>query len=97
MEHTLSTQKRGLGRGLSALIPAAAESTTQTPKDSSPKEIAVDRITASPFQPRRSFDEAKIEELAASIRNQGIIQPLVVRPMGDGFELIAGERRCALV
>jgi ParB family chromosome partitioning protein len=53
----------------------------------------VDRITPSPFQPRRSFDEAKIEELAASIRNQGIIQPLVVRPKGDGFELIAGERR----
>ncbi len=93
MEHTLSTQKRGLGRGLSALIPTAAEPPTQTPKDSSPKEIAVDRITASPFQPRRCFDEAKIEELAVSIRNQGIIQPLVVRPMGDGFELIAGERR----
>jgi ParB family chromosome partitioning protein len=93
VEHTLSTQKRGLGRGLSALIPTAAEPPTQTPKDSSPKEIAVDRITASPFQPRRCFDEAKIEELAVSIRNQGIIQPLVVRPMGDGFELIAGERR----
>ena len=93
MENTLSTQKRGLGRGLSALIPTAADSATQTPQGNSPKEIAVDRITASPFQPRRMFDEVKIEELAASIRNQGIIQPLVVRPMGDGFELIAGERR----
>lgn len=93
MENTLSTQKRGLGRGLSALIPTVAEPITQAPQDSSPKEIAVDRITASPFQPRRTFDEAKIEELAASIRSQGIIQPLVVRPQGDGFELIAGERR----
>ncbi|MBM2802956.1 MAG: ParB/RepB/Spo0J family partition protein [Deltaproteobacteria bacterium] len=93
MENTLSTQKRGLGRGLGALIPTAAEPLTQTPQDSFPKEIAVDRITPSPFQPRRIFDEAKIEELAASIRNQGIIQPLVVRPQGDGFELIAGERR----
>lgn len=93
MENTLSTQKRGLGRGLSALIPTAAEPIVPTPQDSSPKEIAVDRITASPFQPRRSFDEAKIEELAVSIRNQGIIQPLVVRPMGDGYQLIAGERR----
>ena len=93
MENTLSTQKRGLGRGLSALIPTAAEPRTQTPQDSRSKEIAVERITPSPFQPRRTFDEAKIEELAASIRNQGIIQPLVVRPQGDGFELIAGERR----
>jgi len=93
VENVLSTQKRGLGRGLSALIPAAAEPLTQTPQESAAKEIAVERITASPFQPRRSFDEAKIEELAASIRNQGIIQPLVVRPHGDGFELIAGERR----
>jgi ParB family chromosome partitioning protein len=93
VENTLSTHKKGLGRGLSALISAAAEPITQTPQDSSQKEIAVDRITASRFQPRRAFDEIKIEELAASIRNQGIIQPLVVRPMGDGFELIAGERR----
>ncbi len=93
MEYTLSTQKRGLGRGLSALIPTVPQPIAQTPQDSSPKEIAIDRITASPFQPRRTFDEVKIEELAASIRNQGIIQPLVVRPMGDGFELIAGERR----
>ncbi len=93
MENTPSTQKKGLGRGLGALIPTAAEPLAQTPQDSSSKQIAVDRITASPFQPRRAFDEVKIEELTASIRNQGIIQPLVVRPMGDGFELIAGERR----
>jgi len=81
-----------LGRGLSALIPTAAESHTQASQDST-RDVAVDRITPSPFQPRRSFDEAKLEELAASIRYQGIIQPLVVRPQGEGFELIAGERR----
>jgi ParB family chromosome partitioning protein len=82
-------QKKGLGRGLSALIPAAPE-----PKQENANlEIDVERITPSPFQPRRSFDEAKIEELASSIRNQGIIQPLVVRPKADQFELIAGERR----
>lgn len=85
----MSMQKKGLGRGLSALIPAAPE-----PKQESANlEIDVERITPSPFQPRRSFDEAKIEELASSIRNQGIIQPLVVRPKADQFELIAGERR----
>ena len=86
-------QKKGLGRGLSALIPAASEPNVETPQGGSPKEVAVDRITTSPFQPRRSFDETKIDELASSIRNQGIIQPLIVRPKNDGFELIAGERR----
>ena len=88
----MAMQKKGLGRGLSALIPSA-ELKTESRAEQAPPEIAVDRITPSPFQPRRSFDEAKIEELASSIRNQGIIQPLVVRPKGDGFELIAGERR----
>ena len=86
-------QKRGLGRGLSALIPDAAESKAETKRDASTLKVNIDRITASPFQPRRRFDEAKIEELASSIRNQGIIQPLVVRPKGDVYELIAGERR----
>ncbi|MGH7818027.1 MAG: ParB/RepB/Spo0J family partition protein [Candidatus Binatia bacterium] len=89
----MSTHKRGLGRGLSALIPTSPELRTETQRDSSPREIAVERITPSRFQPRRTFDEAKIDELAASIRHQGIIQPLVVRPQSDGFELIAGERR----
>jgi len=89
----MSTQKKGLGRGLSALIPSAPEARTENRDQRATLEVAVDRISASPFQPRRTFDEAKIEELAASIRNQGIIQPLVVRPKSDGFELIAGERR----
>ena len=89
MERTISTQKKGLGRGLSALIPAAPEPRLE----SAQLEIGVERITPSPFQPRRSFDEAKIEELASSIRSQGIVQPLVVRPKDDQFELIVGERR----
>jgi ParB family chromosome partitioning protein len=93
VENIISTQKRGLGRGLGALIPSAPEPRAEFAQDSSSREIAVERITPSAFQPRRSFDEAKIDELAASIRIQGIIQPLVVRPQGDGFELIAGERR----
>jgi ParB family transcriptional regulator, chromosome partitioning protein len=93
VESTMSTQKKGLGRGLSALIPTGPETKTEPRDQRSTLEVDVDRIAPSPFQPRRTFDEAKIEELAASIRNQGIIQPLVVRPKGDGFELIAGERR----
>jgi ParB family chromosome partitioning protein len=89
----MSMQKKGLGRGLSALIPVAAEPRTEPKQENSHFEVAVDRIVPSPLQPRRAFDEAKIEELASSIRNQGIIQPLVVRPNGEQFELIAGERR----
>jgi ParB family transcriptional regulator, chromosome partitioning protein len=93
MEKLMSMQKKGLGRGLSALIPAAAEPRTEPKQESSQFDVAVDRIVPSPLQPRRAFDETKIEELASSIRSQGIIQPLVVRPNGEQFELIAGERR----
>lgn len=89
----MPTPKKGLGRGLSALIPNAAELKAEPGTETAPREIAVQRITPSPFQPRRAFDEVKIEELAASIRSQGVIQPLIVRPKGDEFELIAGERR----
>src|SRR5215475_1123884 len=93
MEKTMSPPKKGLGRGLGALIPGASELRVETDGGAFSFRVELDRITPSPFQPRRTFDEAKIEELAASIRNQGIIQPLVVRRRGDGYELIAGERR----
>ena len=93
MEKSISLPKKGLGRGLGALIPGASEPRLETDGGALSFRVEVDRITPSPFQPRRTFDEAKIEELAASIRNQGIIQPLVVRRKGDGYELIAGERR----
>jgi ParB family chromosome partitioning protein len=83
-----------LGKGLSALIPGASDGRTEAGRESNlSQEVAVERITPSPLQPRRAFDEAKIAELAASIRNQGIIQPLVVRRKADHYELIAGERR----
>jgi ParB family chromosome partitioning protein len=64
-----------------------------TTSDDPKTEVDIDRISPSPFQPRRAFDETKLQELVMSIRNQGIIQPLVVRPKGERFELIAGERR----
>lgn len=81
-------QKKGLGKGLGALIPGVESSA-----DSPSLQVEVGRITPNPLQPRRSFDEVKISELAASVRDQGIIQPLLVRRSGDGYELIAGERR----
>ncbi len=78
-----------MGRGLSALI-----STDQQPADRDEiREIEIDLIQPGQQQPRTFFDEAKLEELAQSIRTTGIIQPLLVRPKGGLFELVAGERR----
>jgi ParB family chromosome partitioning protein len=89
----MSLQKKGLGRGLSALIPGAPEPGIDTTAEKFSSTVDVEKIIPSPFQPRRVFDQTKIDELTASIRNQGIIQPLIVRAKGDQFELIAGERR----
>lgn len=89
----MSLQKTGLGKGLSALIPVVPPAAREASRESPTSEVDIERIGPSPFQPRRSFDEVKLQELALSIRNQGIIQPLVVRPKGERFELIAGERR----
>lgn len=89
----MSLQKTGLGKGLSALISVASEPPREMLKEAAKTEVDIDRIAPSPFQPRRTFDDAKLQELATSIRHQGIIQPLVVRPKGEHFELIAGERR----
>ena len=80
-------QKKALGRGLSALIPDIE--TTQT----SQLSVEVERISPNPQQPRRSFGEEQINELAESIRAKGVIQPLLVRRNEHGYELIAGERR----
>ena len=81
-------QKRGLGRGLGALIPSG-----EIPEDSDQPLIDIERIVPNPFQPRSLFDEKKIDGLAVSIREQGILQPLLVRRRGEDYELIAGERR----
>jgi ParB family transcriptional regulator, chromosome partitioning protein len=80
--------RRGLGRGLSALI-ATGESVGGLKFE----ELPISAIRPSAHQPRRSFPETGIRELAASIREVGILQPLVVRSTANGFELIAGERR----
>lgn len=81
--------KRPLGRGLNALI-----STDSSPVDNEEiREIQIDLVRPSEQQPRTSFQEDKLQELAQSIRTSGIIQPLLVRPRGGLFELVAGERR----
>ncbi|MEZ5171444.1 MAG: ParB/RepB/Spo0J family partition protein [Acidimicrobiia bacterium] len=80
----------GLGKGLGALIPAEGG-----PATGGLQEIPLSAIQTNKFQPRRHFDEERLSELAESIREVGVLQPVLVRPRpDDGFELIAGERRC---
>ena len=80
--------KRGLGRGLRALIPDI-----ETVAGHEVRELPVDVILPNPFQPRKQFDESKLAELADSIKQHGIVQPLVVRQKGDSYELVVGQRR----
>jgi len=83
-----SVKRRALGRGLSALIPQGTS--LDTPAE---RRVPIADIRPNPRQPRRYFNEAKIAELAKSIQNQGILQPLLVRKVKKGYELILGERR----
>lgn len=80
-------KRPALGKGLSALIPDAVEPRL------GPLEVDVDRLVPNSFQPRRHMDDASLEELARSIKSNGVIQPIVVRRSGDRFHIIAGERR----
>jgi len=84
-------QRKALGRGLDALIPGGI-ALAETPR-SALREIPVEQIRPNPQQPRERFDEAAIESMAASLREHGVLQPLVVRSTRAGYELIAGERR----
>lgn len=83
--------RKALGKGLGALIPDLAVTREALPEGMI--IIGIDEIRPNPRQPRRNFDPEKIQELAASIREHGIIQPLIVKKCADGFELVAGERR----
>lgn len=83
----MADKRPALGKGLSALIPEAPEPRPAT------LEVDVDRLVPSRFQPRTHVDQAGIEGLARSIRANGIIQPIIVRREGPGFQIIAGERR----
>jgi ParB family chromosome partitioning protein len=84
----IAMEKRpALGKGLSALIPDVPE-----PR-SSPVDVDIDRLAPNDFQPRAQVDDAHLRELAQSIKANGVIQPIVVRRIGDRFQIIAGERR----
>ncbi|TNF61219.1 MAG: ParB/RepB/Spo0J family partition protein [Rhodobacteraceae bacterium] len=88
---------RGLGRGLSALmadVASAGEPRTDRAPVSAERVVPIEKLVANPDQPRRRFSKEALEELTASVREKGIIQPLIVRPKGDDvFEIVAGERR----
>lgn len=87
----MGTAARGLGRGLDALFEGSAPQGTRE----TPRVLPLDALVANPAQPRRAFSAQALEELAESIRRQGIIQPLLVRPLegGERFQIVAGERR----
>lgn len=88
MEHKPDTvKKKVLGRGLSALLPARPEG------DAEYLLLPVCAIRPGPYQPRRAFPEEELRELVDSIREKGLLQPVLVRPAAEGYELVAGERR----
>ncbi|OAI53697.1 hypothetical protein AYO47_04175 [Planctomyces sp. SCGC AG-212-M04] len=96
MTHTAGFEpKRRLGRGLSALLggstPAAEE--TESHDDAELRNLSVHALARNPFQPRREFDQESLGELASSIKEHGVLQPLLVREVDGGFQVIAGERR----
>jgi len=84
----MTVKRPALGRGLSTLMSQVAAT-----EDMSPRDVPVDSLFPNRHQPRTRFDEAELESLAVSIRHHGMVQPIVVRKVGEKFEIIAGERR----
>ena len=95
--------RRALGRGLSALLGEAVQEEVPVAADGTPaatgsaagsiQTIDISRIKPHPGQPRRHFDDAALQELADSIALRGVVQPILVRPLGNGYQIVAGERR----
>jgi len=83
--------RRALGRGLEALIPAASEGSSD--RGAGAQFLPVGDIGPNPFQPRTRFDDTALQELSASIKASGVLQPVLVRRQADGYQLVAGERR----
>ncbi|HNY41327.1 MAG TPA: ParB/RepB/Spo0J family partition protein, partial [Bryobacteraceae bacterium] len=94
MTNTPDPARKALGRGLSALIPQKQQpSQISPPPSTGALSLPLDQIQPNPLQPRDVFDPERLSELAQSIRENGIIQPIIVRRAGEGYQLIAGERR----
>src|SRR5690625_4185307 len=80
----VSARPRGLGRGLDALLPKVEQGV---------QRLAIDELQPSATQPRKTFDPEALAELTLSVREKGVLQPILVRPLGDSYEIVAGERR----
>ena len=92
--HTMATKKKGLGLGLEALLGPARSAEDDAAAPQRPRTLPISQLRPGQYQPRRVMDEGSLYELAESIRSQGVMQPLLVRPVGEsGYEIIAGERR----
>jgi ParB family chromosome partitioning protein len=91
----MSERHRGLGRGLSALLSEAGAEIPDAPPPSAPTDIPIELIRRNPEQPRRTFTEAELDSLTASVKERGVLQPILIRPApdGDGYQIVAGERR----
>ena len=87
------TQRKALGKGLGALLPSRTTPVAEPAPPESSHDVPIHLIDPNPLQPRRVFEAERLQELADSIRSNGIIQPLVVRKAGDRYQLVAGERR----
>lgn len=86
-------QRRRLGRGLNALLGTGSFGESGPVGEGDQSQVHVDLIERNPFQPRQEFDPEALNELVDSVRQHGVLQPLLVRAVGDGYQLIAGERR----
>lgn len=87
-------KKRGLGRGLSALMADVSEPVDDDASQArGDQQVPIERIHPNPNQPRKRFESAPLDDLVASIKEKGVLQPLIVRPSGDAYEIVAGERR----
>jgi len=97
MTKPTGSPRRALGRGLTSLLPSRGDQTRPSPRTAPPAarpvELPISLIDPNPVQPRSAFSPERLDELAASIRVHGILQPLVVRPTGERYQLVAGERR----
>lgn len=89
----MAMEKRRLGRGLDSLFGAPAAGVALAEPEVNVNEVAVGKIQQNPCQPRKSFDQEELASLSESVKNHGILQPLVVRRVTEGYQLVAGERR----
>ncbi len=86
-------KRQALGKGLGALIPQRSSGKGTEKPEKGALSVAIEEVHPNRFQPRKTFDDAALAELADSVREHGLIQPILVRTQGSGFEIIAGERR----